>query len=177
MAAPTVLNTIDVNAAQEQARSSYNAKSSGSSFDNVLNTASYAAGVFGPVATESVFAATGNMQTTSIVSAAMNATAGGGYGMSPLGMRAGTMGGVGATNYLTGGSTAGMGMSAGAGAGAGGPGGNVEDIINQSYMNQSYLLAVQSELGNIQTQTTSLSNALNVKDGAMRSVINNFRVG
>lgn len=175
MAAPTVLTTIDVNAAKQQAQSSFQSKSGPSSFDSVLNTASYAAGVMGPVATESVFAATGNMQTTSIVSAAMNATAGGGYG-SPLGLQTGTMGGIGGANYLTGGAGVGMGMSTTGGA-AGGTGGNVESIINQSYMNQSYLLAVQAELGNIQTQTTSLSNALNVKDGAMRSVINNFRVG
>lgn len=174
MAAPTVLTTIDVNAAKQQAQSSYQSKAGPSTFDSVLNTASYTAGVFGPVATESVFAATGDMRATSIVSAAMNASAGGGQGLSPLGMRGGAMGGIGGTNYLTGGSPVGMFASGGE---AGGAAGNVESIINQSYMNQSYLLAVQAELGNIQTQTTSLSNALNVKDGAMRSVINNFRVG
>lgn len=175
MSAPTVLTTIDVNAAKQQASASYQSKTGPSTFDSVLNTASYAAGVMGPVATESVFAATGNMQTTSIVSAAMNATAGGGYG-SPLGLQAGAMGGIGGTNYLTGGAGPAFSGLPGGSAG-GGASGNVESIINQSYMNQSYLLAVQAELGNIQTQTTSLSNALNVKDGAMRSVINNFRVG
>ena len=169
MAAPTALSAIDPQAASYQANSSMNSTYGTSTFDKVLGGISYGAGLFGPAVAEGVYAGTGNYQSASIVSAAFNAAAGGSGMSGTMGLStSGSLGTTGAGNYLSGGSTAYSTTSTGT---------NVDSIIDQSYANQTYLLAVQSELGMIQTQTTSLSNAINVKDSAMRSVINNFRVG
>lgn len=173
MASPTILPAIDVNAAKEQARSSYRSVNAPSGFDRFISGMSYGAGVMNPVVSESVYAATGNMQTTSVVSAALNAAAG--PGGSPM-FAAGGMGMAGSQNYLTGGSPMySTGLDYG-GGGDGGMQGGVGQMISQSYANQEFLLVAQTELNNIQSQTTAYSNALAAKHSAMRSVINNFRV-
>ena len=167
MAAPTTLG-IDSQAVQEQVSNSSNSSGT-SAFDSILNTASYASGVFGPVAVESVYAASGS-EPASIVSAAVNASSGGLSSTSYL--SSGSLGSSGSESYVTGGYT-----SSAYGTDDSTASANVEDILSQSYTNQAYLIAVQGEMGNIQTTTTSISNALNVKHSAMKSVINNFRVG
>lgn len=171
MAAPTTLG-IDPIAVQEQVQNNYNNANQPSTFDSILNTTSYLASVGGPVAVESVYATSGS-EPASIVAAAVNASANpyssaslstsGGYSSSSLGSS-------GSTNYLTGGYSSSAYATDDASS-------SVEDILSQSYTNQAYLIAVQGEMGNIQTTTTSISNALNVKHSAMKSVINNFRVG
>lgn len=165
MAAPTVLG-IDTGAVQQQV---YNSQMSGSgdAFDSILATSQYAAGVFSPVA-----AAYGDTQSGAIVSAAVNAAAGASYlSGGTYGSYSSSLGSAGATNYLTGGAAYSTTGSDSTDMAA-----NMESIMNESYMNQSMLIAFQSEMGSLQTQTTSVSNALNVKHSAMRSVINNFRV-
>lgn len=175
MAAPTTIG-IDPIAVQEQMNSNVKSLNSTSTFDSILNTASYASGVFGPVAAESVYATSGSdSSAASIVTAAVNAASGGtasyltsstygsGYSSSSLGTS-------GSTNYLTGGSSALYSDS-----GDTSVSGNVEDIMNESYANQAYLIAVQSEMGNISTQTNAISNAINVKTSTERQVISNWK--
>lgn len=172
MTAPTTLG-IDPIAVQEQARNNYNSATQPSTFDSILNTTSYLSSALGPVAVESVYAASGS-QPASIVAAAVNASANP-YSSASLstGYSSSGIGTSGSSNYVTGGYTG----SAYADTGSTEMSSNVEDILSQSYTNQAYLIAVQGEMGNIQTTTTSISNALNVKHSAMKSVINNFRVG
>lgn len=171
MAAPTTL-AIDPIAVQEQTQNNATNASGTSTFDSILNTSQYLASAFGPVATESVYAASGS-EPASIVNAAVNA-ASNPYGASSsyLSTSSSSLGSSGSTNYLTGGYSGSSYSSSDSSMST-----NVEDILSQSYTNQAYLIAVQGEMGNIQTTTTSISNALNVKDSAMKSVINNFRVG
>lgn len=169
MAAPTTL-AIDPVAVQEQASNNAKAASSTSAFDSILNTASYTAGVFGPVAVESVYAAQGS-EPASIVSAAVNAASGstsylstGSYSSSLSSDYS-----SGSTNYLTGG------YSSSAYSTTDSMSTDVEDILSDSYSNQAYLIAVQSELGNISTQTNAITNVIQQKFNTDRTIIQNWK--
>jgi hypothetical protein len=84
------------------------------------------------------------------------------------------MGYSGATNYLTGGASY---ATTGAGSyGSDSTGSSqVESMLSQSYANQSYLILVQGEMSNLQTQTSAISNSIAMKASTEKSIINNFR--
>lgn len=166
MASPSVLQTIDVNAAKEQARSSLNQRVSPSGLDRGADFASYMAGTMGPALSETVYAA-GGRGSANIISAAVNATASsGGYPGYYGGLSAGSVGTTGGVNYLTG----------------GGPqyqtvgGTGLTDMVAQTQANTEALMVVQLQMNNMQTQTSAESNILQARHGALRTIIQNFRV-
>lgn len=142
------------------------------STDKFFNTLSEITNIAGPTAYYTTNHLSGGTATSitpsaQAVSAAINASSGsmgygsmGGFSTGMSGMT--TMGG-------------GLGMSAST-TSTGGVSGNLESIISETANSQAYLLGIQMQMGNQQTMFTSVSNAMNVKHGMMRSVINNFRV-
>lgn len=169
MAAPTTLG-IDPIAVQEQVSNNAKSASSTSAFDSILNTASYTAGVFGPVAVESVYAAQGS-EPASIVSAAVNAASGSTSSLSSTSYLSSSSGDYssGSSNYLTGG------YSSSAYSTTDSMSSDVESVLSDSYSNQAYLIAVQSELGNISTQTNAITNVIQQKFNTDRTIIQNWK--
>lgn len=171
MAAPTTLG-IDPIAVQEQVSNNTKSASSTSAFDSILNTASYTAGVFGPVAVESVYAAQGS-EPASIVSAAVNAASGSTSSLSStsyLSSSSSSDYSSGSTNYLTGGYSSAMYAGEDTAMSS-----DVESVLSDSYSNQAYLIAVQSELGNISTQTNAITNVIQQKFNTDRTIIQNWK--
>lgn len=169
MAAPTTLG-IDPVAVQEQVSNNAKSANSTSAFDSILNTASYTAGVFGPVAVESVYAAQGS-EPASIVSAAVNAASGSTSSLSSTSYLSSSSGDYssGSSNYLTGG------YSSSAYSTTDSMSSDVESVLSDSYSNQAYLIAVQSELGNISTQTNAITNVIQQKFNTDRTIIQNWK--
>lgn len=173
MALPTILPSDQV-ATTGAKNTYYNNATQSSGFDKFLNTAAYTAQTFGPLAYATTNAATGGSSTTSttsaqIVGAAINSAA----MNTPLG----------STSYAT---TSGYSPSSSVSIGATGTygsttsssslSGNVESILQDTAASQAYLLGIQMQMGEQQTMFTSISNAINVRDGMKKMVINNFKV-
>jgi len=170
MASPSVLPTIDVDAAKEQARSSLNQRTGPSGLDRGVDFASYMAGAMGPAISETVYA-TGGRESANIISAAVNATAtNGGYPGYYGGVSAGGVGVAGGANYLTGGSP----QYQTVGGTVGGTG--LTDMVAQTQANTEALMVVQLQMNNMQTKTSAESNILQARHGALRTIIQNFRV-
>lgn len=164
---------IDNVATQGAATNSQLTSTSGSGFDQVIGATQYAAGVAGPVAYASTNYLTGGSATSTtdsamIIGAAVNAAAGNPYATTSLSAGVGYSGSTGAylspyggASYQT---TDTSSMS-----------GNVEGILSESAASQAYLIGIQMQMGTQQVMYTSISNALNVKHGMEKSVINNFK--
>jgi hypothetical protein len=168
---------IDTNAVREQARLSHTAAASGGTFDNVLNTASYTAGVFGPAISSSVYSATGPTQGASIISAALNATATPGtVGFeNGMGMSAGTMGTTGGMNYLTGGLTSGgspMMTLDGTASSSGST--DFSGMINQFQSQASNNIILQAKVSEIQIMTTGQTNIIKSRKDSLAETLRNF---
>jgi hypothetical protein len=171
MALPTILPP-DVNATIG-AKSNYNSNAlKPSGFDKFLNTASYTAQTFGPLAYATTNASTGNVNSTSsqIVGAAINATASQNTSYSG-GMSFGTTSSPTPATGVMVGAPGSSGSSS-----MGGLSSNVESILSDTAASQAYLLGIQMQMGEQQTMFTSVSNAINVRDSMKKMVINNFKV-
>ena len=170
MAGITTLG-VDTVALKESVTNKSLNSTSGSAFDKTLNTVGYLNGAVGPAAVEWTNYSKGE-NAASIVSAAVNG--------SPMSLTtgsttfSGSIGTTGSENYVTGGASM---MSTTGTTGTTGTATDVQSVISESYANQTYLLAVQSELGQIQTQTNALSQVISAKFSTNSKIIQNFRVG
>lgn len=52
---------------------------------------------------------------------------------------------------------------------------DVESILSESAMSQAYMIGLQSQMGTQSVMTNAMSNAINMKDMGMLSVIRNFK--
>lgn len=177
MASVTTLG-VDTVALKESVTNKNISSSTTSSFDKTLNTVGYLTNTMGPAVVESVYASKGS-NAASIVSAAVNATpmalttsSSTSALSSSTGSYYGSLSTSGSENYLTGGTSLYSTDSSSSSTTT-----DVQGLISESYANQTYLLAVQTELGQIQNQTNAMSQVISAKNRTASKIIQNIPVG